>query len=227
MIADDIITKSLNEAEKYTSASREIRTNLRIAGYKLIGSGVDATVWAKKAGSVIKIIMPDDGMGSGTAGDTFMKFYEFCKEHSGYENLPRFSDNEVEVFQADGKDYIMVTMERLSPIPGGSFQEAMVWILSDLATKKISWDKAKKIIGDEDTWFGYESPNINAEIILRQFDSLDDRDLLEYEVLYKLMVLLYHRGKINKIGWDLHTENAMMRDTTIVITDPWFNSKIY
>lgn len=213
----------LKEAEKRTPASIEIRQNLRAGGYKLLGSGADATVWAKKEGPVIKIIMPDDGQGAGVAGDTFMKFYEFCKEHSGYENLPRFSDNEVEVFQADGKDYIMVTMERLSPIPGSSFQEAMVWILSDLATKKLSWEQAKEIISDENTWFGYESPKTNPETILRQFDSLDDRDLLEYEVLYKLMVLLYHRGRINKIGWDLHTENAMMRGDTIVITDPWFN----
>lgn len=213
----------IDEAEQRTPASIEIRKNLRGAGYKLLGSGADATVWAKKEGPVIKIIMPDDGQGAGVAGDTFMKFYEFCKEHPNYENLPKFSDNEVEVFQADGKDYIMVTMERLSPIPSGSFQEAMVWILSDLATKKLSWEQANEIISDEDTWFGYESPKTNPETILRQFDSLDDKDLLEYEVLYKLMVLLYHRGRINKIGWDLHTENAMMRSDTIVITDPWFN----
>lgn len=212
----------VDEAEKRTPASIEIRQNLKKSGYKLLGSGVDATVWAKKAGPVIKIIMPDDGKGAGIAGDTFMKFYEFCKEHPGYENLPKFSDNEVEVFQADGKDYIMATMERLSPIPRGSFEEAIVWIFSDLATKNIDWDNVLRTISSEETWLEH-SDLFDPEKMLQKFDSLDDRDLLELEVLYKLMVLLWHRGKINKVGWDLHTENAMMRNGTIVITDPWFS----
>lgn len=213
---------TVDEAETRTLASTQIRTNLRKAGYKLLGSGADATVWAKKSGPVTKIIMPDDGQGAGLAGDTFMKFYEFCKEHEGYDNLPRFSDNEVEVFEADGKDYIMITMERLAPIPNGSFQEAMVWILSDLATKTMSWQQALQIISNEKTWMHYDE-GMDPVQILQTIDSLDQRDLLEYEVLFKLMTLLYHRGRINKIGWDLHTENAMMRGDTIVITDPWFN----
>lgn len=214
----------VEEAEQRTPASIEIRKSLRDAGYKLLGSGVDATVWAKKAGPVIKIIMPDDGKGSGLAGDTFMKFYEFCKEHTDLDNLPKFSDKEVEVFESDGKQYIMVTMERLKPIPRHSFQEAMVWILSELATRRISWNEALKTMNDERTWDNYGE--IDTLEILRTLDSVDDRDLLEYEVLFKLMTLLYTRGRINKIGWDLHTENAMMRGNTIVITDPWFISEV-
>lgn len=213
---------TVDEAESYTPASKEIRTSLRRAGYKLLGSGADATVWAKKSGPVTKIIMPDDGQGAGVAGDTFMKFYEFCKEHSNFENLPRFSGQEVEAFEVDGKEYIMITMERLRPIPVGSFQEAMVWILSDLATKPMSWQQAQQIIGDEKTWMHYDE-GMDPTLILQTLDSLDERDLLEYEVLFKLMTLLYNKGRINKIGWDLHTENAMMRGDTIVITDPWFN----
>lgn len=219
----------LKEAEKYTPASTEIRQTLRKNGYKLLGSGVDATVWAKSTGDVVKIIMPDDGQGAGSAGDTFMKFYKFCKENQGLENLPRFSGGEAEVFQADGKDYVMATMERLAPIQHGSFEEAMVWILSDLAPKGLNWNQVLATIRDERTWENYvdQIEDENAlENILITFDRLDERDLLEYEVLYKLMVLLYHRGKINKIGWDLHTDNAMMRGNTIVIIDPWFNSVV-
>lgn len=215
---------TIDEAEKRTAASVQIRKSMRAAGYRLLGSGVDATVWAKKAGPVIKIIMPDDGQGAGVSGDTFMKFYEFCKSHPDLENLPRFSDKEVEVFEEDGKQYVMVTMERLVPISRHSFQEAMVWILSDLATKRMDWQTALRTISDERTWDNYGE--MDTLEILRTLDSLDDRDLLEYEVLFKLMTLLYHRGRINKIGWDLHTENAMMRGDTIVITDPWFTSKM-
>jgi hypothetical protein len=41
------------------------------------------------------------------------------------------------------------------------------------------------------------------------------------------MKLLYQSGKINKFGWDLHTENVMQRSNgELVIVDPWFaNSK--
>lgn len=208
------------EAETRTPASKEIRNTLKSHGYKLLGSGADATVWAKNEDEVVKIIMPGGHKGAGVAGDTFMKFYEFCKQNQNLDNLPKFSGQEVEVFEADGKEYVMVTMERLSPIPTNSFQEAMVWILSDLATKKLSWEKALEIINDERTWENYEG---DIESILSTLDSLDQRDLLEYEVLYKLMVLLYHKGRINRVGWDLHTENAMMRGDTVVITDPWFN----
>jgi hypothetical protein len=209
------------EAESHTAASKEIRTNLRKAGYKLLGSGADATVWAKSTGPVIKIIMPDDHLGAGVAGDTFMKFYEFCVQNQQYINLPRFSGNETTVFQADGKDYVMVTMERLKPIPQDSFEEAMVWNLSDLATKRISWEQAWTNLTDLSSWEGFD-PNVTEQIINR-LESMDERGMLEYKVLFMLMTLLYHKGRINKIGWDLHTENAMMRDDgTIVITDPWF-----
>lgn len=226
MKADDILAKSINEAEKYTSASRKIRTSLRKAGYKLLGSGADATVWAKSDGPVIKIIMPDDHKGSGIAGDTFMKFYEFCKAHPDWPNLPRFKDEEVDVFTEDGKDYIMVTMERLEPIPNNSFEEAMVWILSDGASSNKSWEELTKIIVDPNTWNNYGG-ELTATEIVSKFNSMKKYKILQWEILFNIMKLLYHRGRINKLGWDLHTENAMLRSSgTIVITDPWFTSQI-
>lgn len=219
-----VLDVELDEAESRTTASINIRRKLRGAGYKLLGSGADATVWAKDAGTVVKIIMPDDGQGAGSAGDTFMRFYEFCKEHPSIPNLPKFSGREVDAFTEDGKEYIMVTMERLKPIPEGSFEEAMVWILSELATKGITWEKALDTIGDERTWMNYDG--MDPVKVLQQLDRLDQVDLKEWGTLFKLMTLLYHRGKINKIGWDLHTENAMMRGGTVVVTDPWFNYKM-
>lgn len=219
------LVEFIDEAEIRTPASTQIRTTLRKNGYKLLGSGVDATVWAKNAGEVVKIIMPDDHQGAGVAGDTFMKFYEFCKENKTIQNLPKFSGKEIDVFKADGKEYVMVIMERLNPIPENSFQEAMVWILSDLATKRITWKDAKRIINDDKTWQYFES-TLTSKAIKKIFNNLDKTQLLEYEILFKLMTLLYHKGKINKLGWDLHTENAMMRGNTIVITDPWFNGAV-
>jgi hypothetical protein len=97
----------------------------------------------------------------------------------------------------------------------------MVWILSDLATKKVTWNQALNVMTDHTEWEYFEGNK--PEDIVRKIRSLNKEQLLQYEVLFKLMTVLYHKGRINKIGWDLHTENAMMRDDgTIVITDPWF-----
>ena len=224
-LVQSVTGTKLREAERYTQASKQIRTKLRGAGYKLLGSGADATVWAKDTGTVVKIIMPDDGTGAGTAGDTFMKFYNFCKENSGVENLPRFSGREVEAFTEDGKEYIMVTMERLTPIPEGSFQEAMVWLLSHLATKRMEWPGVLKAIRNPESW-KHIGADFDPAGIVATWNGLDRKSVYRYQILYHLMTLLYHRGNINKIGWDLHTENAMMRGNTIVITDPWFNDKM-
>lgn len=217
-----VLGVKLKEAEKRTAASMEIREKLKSAGYKLLGSGVDATVWAKKSGPVVKIIMPSDGRGAGASGDTFMKFYEFCEQHAEYENLPKFP-YKASAFQADGKDYMMITMERLKPIPRGSFEEAMVWILSDLATKNMRWKDVQQEINNEDTWDIYNE--MPTQQIIKIWNSLGNRGRSEYELLFNLMKVLYHTGKINREGWDLHTENAMMRDNTIVITDPWLHEE--
>ena len=213
------------EAEIRTSASKNIRNALRSKGYKLIGSGADATVWAKNENEVVKIIMPDNGLGSGNAAETFFKFYQFCESHSDLQNLPKFMmiDKEGQgIFTEDGKDYVMIIMEKLAPIPNGSFQEAMVWILSELATRKMNWEQAEEIINDPNTWIGYEG-GLDPEDIIMHFQSLKLKEVAEYQVLFSLMTLLFHTGRINKQDWDLHTENAMMRGNTIVITDPWIN----
>jgi hypothetical protein len=215
------------EAEIRTSASKEIRHALRSRGYKLLGSGVDATVWAKSENNIIKVIMPDHGLGAGSAAETFYKFYEFCKQHENLENLPKFSKIGAEAhaaFTVDGNEYIMIAMERLSPIPERSFEQAMVWILSELATRRINWERAEEIINTEEAW-QYFDDGMPVDQVIIQFQSLTIKELAKYQVLFALMTLLYHTGNINHQGWDLHTENAMMRGDTIVITDPWINTK--
>jgi len=215
----------LGEAEEGTQQADEIYNALEGAGYTLLGSGQEATVWAKKdQNDVIKIIMPDDGKGAGRQAELFYKFYEFCQEHSNYENLPKFTDlgagKALERFEVNGVEYMAIAMEKLTPIPEGSFEEAMVWQLSDLAMRKISWQQAWKVLTDPYSWETFEEDRVLSTI--DELEGLNDQERLKYEVLFKLMTLLYHTGRINKVGWDLHTENAMMRGDTIVITDPWF-----
>lgn len=213
----------LKEAESGTEQAREISKTLRNAGYRMIGSGADATVWAQTTGNVVKIIMPEEG--ATDSAEAFKRFYEFASQHQKLANMPKFLDlgaNGPSTFTIGGREYQLVAMERLTPIPSGSFAEAMTWILSDLATRGINWDRALKEILDPETWQQYDGGMQPAEI-LNRIKNLDTKQLLEYEILFKTMTLLYHTGRINRYGWDLHTENAMMRGDTIVITDPWFS----
>jgi hypothetical protein len=240
MKISEFITESISEAEADTVASDEIYSTLERNGYELLGSGLDATVWAKKdSKDVLKIIMPQHGRGAGREAETFYKFYEFCKQHQNLENLPRFvriGGDAHSVFTADGRDYIMIGMERLRPIPHGSFAEAMVWILSDLASNGIKWEEAWDTIRNEKTWDTWEmddgdgtrsAPVMPTLDVLTTIDDWDNHDAAKWGVLYTLMRLLYHTGRINKQAWDLHTENAMMRgDDMIVITDPWIAQSV-
>lgn len=216
-----------SEAEEGTPESKEIVNTLKKAGYKQLGSGSEATVWAKDESSVIKIIMPDEGEDRTVAANTFYKFYEFCQQNSQYENLPKFIDiggQHHATFKIGDKEYIQVAMERLYPIPTNTYPEAMVWMLSDFASKRAPWDKVYEKLLDPHTWINWEGPQ-SPEDITEYVDSLDEMSLIKYKVLYMLMTVLYHTGNINKLGWDLHTENVMQRkDGTLVIVDPWFSS---
>lgn len=233
---------NLDEAEHDTAASEEIYSTLEKHGYELLGSGIDATVWAKKdSPEVIKIIMPEHGEGAGAEANTFYKFYEFCKKNPNLENLPKFvriGGEAHSVFTADGRDYIMIGMERLKPIPHGSFAEAMVYKLSEFASEGLSWEDVHDLLRSEQAWDKWE--HVDQEDMERRdaapmptgnvistVDSWDERDSAKWGVLYSLMRLLYHTGRINKQAWDLHTENAMMRgNDMIVITDPWVVSEV-
>lgn len=220
----------IDETESDTT-QEEISRVFTDLGYRKLGSGVDATVWAKKGSSdVIKIIMPSDSSRMDSAEKTFRKFYEFCQANGDQPNLPKFvhitKQGHVEPFTVQGKNYIMIGMERLNPIKNGSISQALVWILSDLATKNIKWEQAYKQLLKSQTWKFWEGKPSVKEIV-SNIKNFDDLTLGKIALLYTMMRLLYHKGRINKMGWDLHTENVMQRDDgTLVITDPWFQEKL-
>lgn len=215
----EIINRPVVEADLDSQEGKAIVSQLKQAGYRMLGKGADATVWAKDDSYVIKILMPDDP--SSQAEKVFQKFYEFCQQQPKLSCLPKF--HEVNTIDIGGKDYTQIEMERLYKIKKHSFEEAMVWNLSEFASNRLSWNKALAALRAPTSWEHWAAPpSVNA--ITRYVNTLDPQSLHEYEVLYKLMVILYHTGKINKFGWDLHTENVMQRnDGTLVIIDPWFS----
>ncbi len=203
-----------------------IDQTLRNAGYEELGAGADATVWTKDVGTVIKIIVPEEEDALNTAAETFKKFYEFCMKHQDIECLPKFipiQGRHYTEFTIKEKTFIQISMERLYPLKNNSFEEAMVWYLSDFATKNTPWAKVKEFLGTPKAWQDTDFSSVANQLALK-VSSLKGVKEAKYSLLYTVMTLLYHTGRINKLGWDLHTENAMQRrDGTIVIIDPWFN----
>jgi hypothetical protein len=206
-------------------AFKEISAHLKSLGYKHIGSGADARVWAKDTSHVIKILMPDDP--SGHAEQVFKKFYEFCENHPEISCLPIF--NEMNTIDIAGEDYIQIDMEHLQPIKKNTVEEAMVWILSDYAVTGETWQQILPSLTDPETWKFFSSPLSSkmAKIIDNEMTHKGVTFYKTYSTLFSVMKLLYQSGRINKFGWDLHTENVMQRSNgELVIVDPWFaNSK--
>jgi len=229
MRAHEIISH-ITEAEHDTHRSQHIFDTLESKGYVKLGSGADATVWARDAETVIKIIMPDSGAARDSASRTFYRFYDFCQKHRDLDCLPRFhkiGGVHHSTFEVDGVTYLQTAMERLQPLEQDSQRTALVWLLSDLATKNMSWKAAWRKCQDPYAWNNWDdSEAVTVDDIMGYIDEQDERDRLGWAVLYSVMRLLYHRGRINKHGWDLHTENVMLRGDTLVIVDPWFNAEV-
>ena len=212
------------EAETDTQNSKQLAKEFRQLGYSQIGSGADATVWAKDSSYVIKILMPEDA--GSRSEQIFRKFYEFSMAHQDLACVPRF--NEVNTIDINGKDYTQIEMERLAPIETGTFMEGVVWLLSDYVMEQTPWPTIESELAMPSTWEIY-SPNY-ANALARTWKSFLEnpagrKTYAMYRQLYNVMKLLFTTGTINKFGWDLHTANVMRRNNgQPVIIDPWFSS---
>jgi hypothetical protein len=215
----------IDEYENGTDNSRQIFDKLKQLGYTKLGSGQDATVWSKDEASVIKILMPSDKPHNAENG--FLTFYNFCQQHQDVPNLPKFIDVggvHHSVFTLNGRDYRQIAMERLQPIKNGSFEEAMVWILSDFANKNIRWETLAKEM-TRNNWFdGLEGIMAKHMPVIVKSLLTDPQFNSTYSILFVIMQMLYMTGKQAGLGWDLHTENVMQRrDGTLVIVDPFYS----
>lgn len=203
---------------------KKITDTLTAQGYKKLGAGVDATVWTKDSKTAIKIIMPRPYSAMSEASKTFFKFYNFCMRHQNIENLPRFVSMEGNQhhakFKIDDKEFIMIAMEKLNKIPGGTFSEAIVWIMSDLVKTNKSWNSAYAEMIKPATWSLFTE--MNYRDIITRLKNLDATTTRKLKIFYTIMLKLYTEGLVNRFSWDLHTNNVMMRaDGTLVIIDPW------
>jgi len=207
-----ILPSSLTEHQmdeaRNDKLAKFINTSLKNAGYKKLGSGIDANVWMKDQGTVVKIIMPD--LDPDASINRMQAFYKFAKQHPEIENLPKFKKadgREFFKFSLGGVPFMQFSMEQLYPIKKGSLDEYVVWFLSGEIDK--NWKTAYNNL-------------VNFKDFRSKFKPIDTDQVETYRKFFETFRLLYKIGVKNKWGWDAHTENVMKRsDGTLVITDPW------
>lgn len=229
-LGDPIYEDEIEEADYRSKEGRFIYQGLRNAGYKKLGHGADATVWAKDDDHVIKIVMPEttDYYYRDLAIKSFMKFYHFVERRSENPALPKFLERDGSKsfhFKLGDKEFKQFNIEKLYPIKKNSFEELMVWMLSDYVTHNMTWGEVvKDMINDPKSFMSEVGKKRGAEMHQRVKNWVENPNEMEsYKNLYLMMKALLREGRLNKYGWDLHTANVMQRkDGTLVITDPWF-----
>ena len=193
---------------------KSVNQTMKKSGYKKLGRGQDASVWGKEEGSVLKILT------SGQSG--FTHFYKFCKAHPNNPHLPKFpkiSGQEYSEFTMDGEHYLQISIEKLKTIPRNSLAELSIWWFEDSVTKGKTFYEVVKEIQEIKQKTGGFSLKLIQEFQAELQGSKRNDWLLLYSTIQALST---HMKKAKGLGWDLHTENAMMRsDGTVVITDPF------
>ena len=237
--------KKLDEADDRSIEAKEIDKKLKAAGYKKLGAGVEAAVYIRDQGSVIKILMPaledmkDLNKDFYNAEKTFLSFYNFVKKNKGNPFLPKFipiQGKDYARFKIGDRTFLQISMEQLYPYKKNSLEEAIIWAFSEFAASKMSWSEVEDIMGNPET-FEYFGDNPQQYYFMAKHTApkkfakawqtiamTDKNKLLYYQLLYETMATLYKYGRANNMGWDLHTENVMRRkDGTLVITDPFYD----
>ena len=193
MRLSELRQNTVHEAEVDTPHAQDIQQEFKRLGYRQIGSGADASVFAKDHAHVIKILMPDDP--KSRAVEVFKKFAEFCAAHQDIKCLPVINEyNDIDVL---GKDYIQIDMERLYPIKKRSFNEGIVWFFSDFVAGQAAWDSVEYVLGLTDTWTEYSTRQASRLADAWQNLSMSG-NIDDYKKLYEVMYLLHKTGRINK-----------------------------
>lgn len=238
-----VMTDNFSEEDDYSKEGKEVDQRLRAAGYKKLGGGQEAGVYAKDQGSVIKIIMPDPQDKKNVNNDffnaekTFLTFYNFVKQNKGNRFLPRFipiQGKDYARFKIGDRIFLQISMEQLYPSKQNSLEDAIIWAYSDFAARKVPWAQVQNQMADPKTFEYYGDDPGEYYFRARRTTSKyakawqtsimpDKTKLKYYQSLYQTIAALYAYGLGKNLGWDLHGGNVMRRnDGTLVIIDPFY-----
>jgi hypothetical protein len=193
------------ELDEFSNTDSGIRKALEKKGYKFLGSGVDQTAYLEPGtGYILKIFGTQGGKDFSQDQKMFFKFAKFCMKNQDNPFLPRFYG--YESFEFKGKTYLQIRTEQL--FKNKKLQQA-VYELGAIVRR--------------DQRRGYIHPDTPGSIKMIKKNILNavktpDR----FELLIQTLNKLYSTGSKSNYGWDLHSDNIMVRkDGTPVINDPW------
>ena len=195
----------------------DLKKQLSANGYKSIGKGVDAIVFAKKdSPDVVKYLIGDRDRETNIAAGGFLAFAEFCKTVKS-PHLPKFS--EIKTIKIGNEEIYQVSMERLHKLTEDELDVA--WTMARYAENNGTFEDVVKDI--EET--GSKALPQYQDQVVRQ-RTIHLKILNKNKSVFVLMQqLAKHAGSIKGLSLDLIHEtgyNIMRRrDGTWVIIDPF------
>jgi hypothetical protein len=175
-----------------------INAHMKKMGYRGLGGGGDAQVYAKAQGPVIKILIPADAKNVSSAEIPFLEFYKFCMNNRNNPHLPKFANiqgQDYADFYIDGERFVQIAQERLTEISAPSEYDDMLFEMIDSVERNVPL---------EGQYPGYELFYKTLQAVTRR-----GRDL----------------GFENDFIKSDDDFNIMLRGQTLVITDPWVDYK--
>lgn len=192
------------------------KKQLSTKGYTSIGAGVDAMVFAKKTGDVIKVLIGERDRKTDVAAGGFLAFAKFCKRIKS-PHLPRFSKI---VKTAIGTEEVyQVSVERLYDLTED--ERDVVWQMAQSAEDDQSFVDVVnniKAIGS-DVLPPYKKDQLRIRNTQLQ---VAEKNKSIFPLIKKLV---QYAGSVPDLSLDLINDsgrNVMKRrDGTWVITDPF------
>jgi len=210
----DLEYQQLTDARKHR---RLIQQHMKKLGYIRRGKGVDAMVYSKDSGSVIKIIVPESG-DVARSDRVFLAWYKYCQQSKNKNNphLPKFIEiagAHHATFKLYGETFRQIGMEKLSTIPQSKPFHDMIITMQRSINAGMNLDKY---------YDNQRKQNKDSNSVALQ--DKEQKVAQQYPEFYTTMQNVVHTGLRHGFEIDIvnfAAINVMLRGKTPVIIDPW------
>ena len=196
---------------------KEKKYQLSQAGYKSIGKGADAIVFAKKTDpNVIKVLIGDRDTNTDIAAKGFLAFVKFCRALSS-PHLPKFG--EISQIQVGSEVMHQVILERLYNLTED--EKDVVWFMAQAVANDLPWESIMERIHSHGAK-AHEEYQAKVQAEKAKYLKIAQKHRSVFEIMQKLHD---HANILKTVSMDLLSDegqNIMKRkDGTWVITDPY------
>jgi hypothetical protein len=187
-------------------ASYKLHGILRDYGWKILGTGFEATVAEKPGMPYVLKIFP--------RASKYTQFVQFCQQQANNPHLPRFSRYVRPVPQTN---FAYVRMEKLKPV-----REAT--LMNSYAEYLCAVDQVFRSEDRESVFWNHAMSRWDLDELPEKSGYTDVTDCAAQapeswrQVIESLVQLMHSEGLTQ---FDLHSENMMLRGSTLVVTDPF------